>query len=61
MASADDEDDCDREDTQALEGDDDADSDCSEQGEDGKAMSLGRATGLAKLPSALEWLRCCAM
>ena len=31
---------------------------CSEQGEDGKAMSLGRATALAKLPSALEWLRC---
>ena len=29
-----------------------------QEGADDKPMSLGRATGLAKLPSALEWLRC---
>ena len=57
LEPADDEDVCDQEDTEAEEDQDDSDRDCSEQGEDGKAMSLGRATALAKLPSALEWLR----
>ena len=61
VTCADDDADCDQEDTQAEEGEDDAESDCSGQGEDGKAMSLGRATGLAKLPSVLEWLRCHAV
>lgn len=27
---------------------------------DDRPMSWGRATGLAKLSSAMEWLRCCA-
>lgn len=37
-----------------------ADSDGAEQKGDDRPMSWGRATGLAKLPSAMEWLRCCA-
>ena len=48
--------------TQEDEGEEDVDveSDDCEENEDHKPMSLGRATGLAKLPSVSEWLRCSA-
>lgn len=46
--------------TQEGEADAAADSDGAEQKGDDRPMSWSRATGLAKLPSAMEWLRCCA-
>ena len=46
--------------TQEGEADAAADSDGAEQKGNDRPMSWGRATGLAKLPSAMEWLRCCA-
>ena len=50
------------EEVQTQEGEADAavDSDGAEQKGDDRPMSWGRATGLAKLPGAMEWLRCCA-